>query len=86
MPEAGKYHPPEADNATAEGAITALKTLLDIDAKVTEQEQLRAEKFREAARILAQNKLEMGGIDCGIVEEGDSERKKAAIQKLLGHG
>lgn len=86
MPEAGTYYPPETDEATAEGAIAAMKLLLDIDAKVTAEENLRRDKFREAARILAENKKEMAGMNCGLVEEGDSERKKAAIQKLLSHG
>lgn len=83
MPTAGQYYPPETEDATAEGAIAAMKLLLDIDAKVTAEEKAREEKFREAARILAENKKEMAGMNCGIVEDGDSERKKAAIKKLL---
>lgn len=51
--------------------------------ETTAERATAEEKLREAARILVENKKRMLGEKCGIVEDGDSDRKKAAIQKLL---
>lgn len=56
-----------------------LKFAAAIAAKET---QLR---YAEAARILAQNRAEMGEENCSL-SDGDSDRKREAIQRLLCGG
>lgn len=61
-------------DSTVEGTLTALKTFLDIDER---------ERFREAATILVKNRHEMSNMQCGLEDEGNSERKSRAIKELL---
>ncbi len=40
-------------------------------------------RYREAATILAKNKKELAYVECGLEDEGNSERKERAIRELL---
>jgi hypothetical protein len=77
-----QFYPPAEPNGNGGFPNRTPEDLKFAAAIAAKETQLR---YAEAARILAENKKEMEGMNCPL-SDGDSDRKREAIKRLLCGG